>query len=286
VLRFAAALEHYSEHPLATTVLGAAAELGLRSEAAYNVEIHPGHGITGEVNGVPLLLGTQRLLAEDGISLTAVEVQRVMNLEADGKTVLLLAHDRKLLGILAAADTLRSEVPIALRELHAAGIQRILLLTSDNAGVASAIARQAGITEVAANLLPEDKIAAVRRLQAEGHCVAMIGDGINDAPALTQANIGIAMGVAGTDVALEAADVALMRDDWTQVPEALRLGRRTYRTIRQIMIFGIVFNALVMGLAATSLIGPVIAAASQAVPDVAVALNASRLLRWSRGKRK
>ncbi|HET8853470.1 MAG TPA: cation-translocating P-type ATPase [Ktedonobacteraceae bacterium] len=286
VLRFAAALEHYSEHPLATTVLGAAAERGLRSETAYNVEIHSGRGITGEVNGVPLLLGTQRLLEEDGISLIAVEIQRVMELEADGKTVLLLAHDRKLLGILAAADTLRAEVPIALRELRAAGIQRILLLTGDNAGVASAIARQAGITEVAANLLPEDKIAAVRRLQAEGHCVAMIGDGINDAPALMQADIGIAMGVAGTDVALEAADVALMRDDWTQVPEALRLGRRAYRTIRQNMLFGIVFNALVIGLAATSLIGPVIAAASQAVPDVAVALNASRLLRWPRGKRK
>ncbi len=174
---------------------------------------------------------------------------------------------------------------MALRELRAAGIQRILLLTGDNAGVASAIARQAGITEVTANLLPEDKIAAVRRLQAEGHCVAMIGDGINDAPALMQADIGIAMGVAGTDVALEAADVALMRDDWTQVPEALRLGRRTYRTIRQNMLFGIVFNALVMVLAATSLIGPVIAAASQAVPDVAVAFNASRLLRWPRGKR-
>lgn len=210
--------------------------------------------------------------------LATEEAQQVTALENEGKTVLLLARDGKMLGILAAADTLRAEVPEALQQVRSLGIQRIMLLTGDHARVAQAIARQAGISEVTANLLPEDKIATVRRLQAEGRRVAMVGDGVNDAPALTQADVGIAMGVAGTAVALEAADVALLRDDWTQVPEAIRLGRRTYRTIRQNMVFGIVFNTLVMGLAATGFIGPVIAAASQAVPDVAVALNAARLL--------
>ncbi len=157
-----------------------------------------------------------------------------------------------------------------------------MLLTGDNERVAAAIARQAGVTQVAANLLPEDKIGAVRRMQAEGRRVAMVGDGISDAPSLTHADVGIAMGVVGTDVALEAADVALMRDDWSQAPEAIRLGRRAYGTIRQNIGFGIVFNVLVMGLAPVALIGPAAAAATQAVPDVAVALNASRLLRIPR----
>jgi Cu+-exporting ATPase len=278
VVGLAAALEHYSEHPLATAVLDAAAERQRTFAALQGVQAHPGHGISGSMGTTSLLLGTPRFLAEEGVPLATEEAQQVTALENEGKTVLLLARAGKLLGILAAADTLRAEVPEALQQLRDLGIQRILLLTGDHASVAQAIARQAGITEVAANLLPEDKIATVRRLQAEGRRVAMVGDGVNDAPALTQADVGIAMGVAGTSVALEAADVALMRDDWTQVPEAIRLGRRTYRTIRQNMVLGIVFNVLVMGLAATGLIGPVIAAASQAVPDVAVALNAARLL--------
>lgn len=194
--------------------------------------------------------------------------------------MLVLAEQGGVLGVLGVADTLRAEVPGALAELRALGVRRILLLTGDNELVARAIARQAGITEVAASLLPEDKIATVKRLQAHGRRVAMVGDGINDAPALTQADVGVAMGVAGTDVAMEAADVALMRDDWWLVPDAIRLGRRTFRTIRQNLLFGIAFNLLVMGAAATGLIGPVLAAAPQAVPDVAVSLNAARLLRW------
>jgi P-type Cu+ transporter len=274
----AAALEHYSEHPLATAVLAAAAERQQTFAMLQDVQVHPGRGISGSMGATSLLLGTPHFLAEEGVPLAPEEARQVRVLENEGKTVLLLARDGRVLGVLAAADTLRAEVPEALQQVHELGIQRILLLTGDHASVAHAIARQAGITEVAANLLPEDKIATVRRLQAEGRRVAMIGDGVNDAPALTQADVGIAMGVAGTAVALEAADVALLRDDWTQAPEAIRLGRRTYRTIRQNMVFGIVFNALVMGLAATGLIGPVIAAASQAMPDVAVALNASRLL--------
>jgi P-type Cu+ transporter len=278
VLGLAAALEHYSEHPLAMAVQDAAAEHGLSNQAAGVDEIVPGRGIKGHLGDSALLLGTRRLLEEEGISLSEAGVRQVTALEADGKTVLLLARAGTMLGLLAAADTLRAEVPEAIRQIRQLGVQRILLLTGDNESIARTIARQAGIAEVEANLLPAEKIAAVRKLQAEGRRVAMIGDGVNDAPALTQADVGIAMGAAGTDVALEAADVALMRDDWAQVPEAIRLGRRTYRTIRQNMLFGMVFNILVMGLAAAGFIAPVIAATSQAVPDVAVALNAARLL--------
>jgi len=278
LVALAAALEHYSEHPLARTVLTEATRRGLAPPPALDVELLPSRGLRGHVEGRALVLGTRRLLAEQGITLSADNEQTVAALEAEGKTVVLLAADGVLVGVLAAADTLRPEVAAAIARVRALGIRRVILLTGDNERVALAVAHQAGIDEVAANLLPEDKIATVRRLQGEGRRVIMVGDGINDAPALTQADVGIAMGVAGTDVALEAADVALMRDDWREVPAAIELGRRTYRTIRQNIFFGIGFNVLVIGLAAVSLIGPVIAAASQAVPDIAVALNASRLL--------
>jgi Cu+-exporting ATPase len=282
LVALAAALEHYSEHPLARTVLDEAVRRTLTLAPAMDVELLPSRGLVGSVDGRALVLGTRRLLAERGIALSEADEGAMAALEAEGKTVLLLAGDGVLLGVLAAADTLRPEAPAALARVRALGVRRVVLLTGDNERVAAAVARQAGIAEVAANLLPEDKIATVRRLQGEGRRVIMVGDGINDAPALTQADIGIAMGVAGTDVALEAADVALMRDDWMEVPQAIELGRRTYRTIRQNIIFGIGFNVLVIGLAAVGLIGPVIAAASQAVPDIAVALNASRLLRSGR----
>lgn len=199
-------------------------------------------------------------------------------LEQEGKTMLILGRSSRVVGVLAVADPIRAEVATALAEVRRLGIRRMVLLTGDNERVATAIARAASISEVEANLLPEGKIATVKRLQAEGRRVLMIGDGINDAPALTQANIGMAMGGIGTAVAQEAAEVSLLRDDWRTVPEAIRLGRRTSRTIRQNIFFGIGFTMLVMGLAATGLIGPILAAASQSVPDVAVALNAARLL--------
>jgi Cd2+/Zn2+-exporting ATPase/Cu+-exporting ATPase len=199
-------------------------------------------------------------------------------MEEEGQTVLALVRNGEALGLLAVADTLRPEVPGALKQIRTLGIARILLLTGDHEQAAQTIAQAAGITEVHAQLLPEDKIAVVQRLQAEGRRVLMVGDGINDAPALTAASVGIAMGTIGTAVAQEAADVALLRDDWSQVPEAIRLGRRTARTIRQNIFFGIGFTVLVMGLASAGLISSIIAAASQSVPDVAVALNASRLL--------
>lgn len=279
VLRLAAALEHYSEHPLATAVLQAASQRDISFPEARDFSALPGRGVTGEIEGNLVTLGTRRLLAEQGVWLTAPQEEQVAALESDGKTVLLLACNQTVVGALAAADTLRTEAKAALDQVRSLGIQRIILLTGDNDRVATAIARLAGITEVRANQLPEDKIALVRQLQQERCRVAFVGDGVNDAPALTQADVGIAMGASGTGVALEAADVALMRDDWMQVPEAIRMGRRTYTTIRQNIGFGIAFNVLVIGLAALGFIGPVIAAASQSVPDVAVALNAARLLR-------
>ena len=286
LLTLAAALEQPSAHPLARAVGEAAAQRGLALPTLQAVEVLPSRGILGHQGEDTLVLGSRRLLGEHQIVLSEAEERCLVKLEQEGKTVLALARNMRVLGALAVADTLRAEVPAALQEVRRLGIKRVLLLTGDNEPVAQAIARQAGITEVHAHLLPEDKIALVRQLQQAGHRVVMVGDGINDAPALTAANVGIAMGGIGTAVAQEAAEVALLRDHWTQVPVVLRLGRRTYRTIRQNIWFGISFTLLVMGLASFGLIGPILAAASQSVPDVAVALNASRLLGSGKQRRE
>ena len=282
LLPLAAALESTSSHPLASAVLEAAEQRHLALPEIGEVEVLPSRGIVGMHAGHVLTLGARRLLGERGIALSEQNDRRIAELEQEGKTVLVLARDEQVLGALAVADTIRAEVPTAITQLRRFGIRRILLLTGDNERVAQAIARAAGITEVAANLLPEDKIATVRRLQQEGRRVVMVGDGINDAPALTEALVGIAMGGIGTAVAQEAADVALLRDDWSQVPAVIHLGRRTSTTIRQNIVFGIAFTVAVMGLASLGVIGPILAAASQSVPDVAVALNAARLLSHER----
>ena len=278
LLAMAAALEQRASHPLASAVLLEAERRGLLTPELEAIEVFPSRGMVGHLAGHRWILGSRRLLAEQGLTLSEDQEQQIATLEQEGKTVLILARSHSVMGALAVADTIRAEVASALDEVRRLGIRCIVLLTGDHERVAAAIARAAGISEVEANLLPEDKITAVKRLQAVGCRVLMIGDGINDAPALTQAQVGIAMGGIGTAVAQEAADLALLRDDWTAIPEAIRLARRTYRTIRQNIFFGIGFTMLVMVLAATGVIGPIIAAASQSVPDVAVALNASRLL--------
>jgi Cd2+/Zn2+-exporting ATPase/Cu+-exporting ATPase len=278
ILAMAAALEQRASHPLASAVLAEAERRGLVIPVLESIEVFPSRGMVGHLAGQSWILGSRRLLSEQGITLAEDQEQRMATLEELGKTVLILARSHSVVGALAVADPIRAEVASALDEVRRMGIRRTVLLTGDNERVAAAIARAASISEVEANLLPEDKIATVKRLQAEGRRVLMVGDGINDAPALTQANVGIAMGGIGTAVAQEAADLALLRDDWMAVPEAMRLARRTYSTIRQNIFFGIGFTMLVMGLAAFGVIGPIVAAASQSVPDVAVALNSARLL--------
>jgi Cu+-exporting ATPase len=278
VLAWAAALEQAAAHPLASAIVQAANVRQLLIPLIEESSVRPSRGVVGHTQDAFFLLGAQRLLDEEGVQLSPEHQGEIAELEAAGQTVLTLVRNGKVMGLLAVADTLRPEVPAALKQVRALGIARILLLTGDHEHAARSIAQAAGISEVHAQLLPEEKIALVKQLQAEGRRVLMVGDGINDAPALTEASVGIAMGTIGTAVAQEAADVALLRDDWNQVPEAIRLGRRTARTIRQNIFFGVGFTALVMGLASFGIIGSIVAAASQSVPDVAVALNATRLL--------
>jgi Cd2+/Zn2+-exporting ATPase/Cu+-exporting ATPase len=186
--------------------------------------------------------------------------------------------DGQLAGLLTASDTFRSEVPEAFTQIRALGIRKIELLTGDNAQTAAALASQLGI-DYRAELLPEDKIEIVRQYQQQGHVVVMVGDGVNDAPALAQANIGIAMGAAGSDVAVETAHIALMREDWMLVPEVFRIAKRTMRVVHGNIGFTAVYNVLGLTLAAFGILPPILAAAAQSLPDIGILANSSRLLK-------
>lgn len=272
ILTLAASAERYSEHPLAEAVRVAAHAQNLTLFDPQDFEVIPGQGVRATVNGIPVVLGNRRLIP------AAETLPIAQQLEQQGKTLLFLACNGALSAVLAAADTLRSEVPVALTELRALGVKHIELLTGDNERAAAALAARLGIA-YRANLLPEDKIDIVKGYQAQGHTVVMIGDGVNDAPALAQANIGIAMGAAGTDIAVEAAHVALMREDWTLVPELVRMAHRTMAVVKLNLAFTAVYNVVGLTLAALGVLPPVLAAAAQSLPDVGILANSARLLR-------
>jgi Cd2+/Zn2+-exporting ATPase/Cu+-exporting ATPase len=272
VLALAAAAERDSEHPLAEAVRSEARVRGLVLPEATHFEAVPGLGVRAEIAGAVVAVGSRRLLPE------TLYLPEAAAFEAAGKTLLFVLKDGELVGLLAATDTLRPEVPRALEQLRALGVRHIELLTGDNARTAAAIAAPLNIA-YQADLLPEDKIGIVRQHQAAGRTVVMVGDGVNDAPALAQAEVGIAMGAAGTDVALEAAHVALMRDDWLLVPDVFALARRTMRVVAGNLGFTIAFNVVGLTLAAFGFLPPVLAAASKLIPDVLILGNSSRLLR-------
>lgn len=271
VLALAAAAERDSEHPLADAVRRAARERGLAVPTSDDFVAMPGRGVRARVDGRVVAVGNRRLAAE-------VVPSRLADLEEQGKTALLVTQDDELLALLGAADTLRPEVPRAVAELRALGLRRIELLTGDNERIAAALAARLGVA-YRAELLPEDKIAVVKAYQARGMTVVMIGDGVNDAPALAQADVGIAMGVAGSAIAVEAAHVALMRDDWALVPELFRLSRRTMGVVRINLGFTAVYNVVGLTLAAVGLLPPIAAAAAQSLPDLGILANSARLLR-------
>jgi Cd2+/Zn2+-exporting ATPase/Cu+-exporting ATPase len=278
LLALAASVERRSEHPLAAGILRAAERRGLALGEPRDFEGHPGEGAAASVDGARALCGTERLMARGRVEVPEAVRARVQALAAEGKSTMLVAADGRLLGLIALTDTLRPEAPGALDALRALGVRRMLLLSGDRRQVAAAVARQLGI-DFEAEAVPQEKIALVERLQRAGHVVAMVGDGINDAPALARADVGIAMGAAGTAAAIEAAHVALMQDDWCVVPEAIQIGRRAFRTIKQNLWFTAAYNLVGMLLAATGWLPPIAAAAAQSLPDVIVMLNSSRLLR-------
>lgn len=272
ILALAASAERYSEHPLAEAVRAAARAQNVPLSEPQNFEAIPGKGIRASIDGSLVAIGNRRLIPATG-SLPAAE-----QLERQGKTLLFLARDGELAAVLAAADTLRPEVPAALAEVRILGVRRIELLTGDNERTAAALAGKLGV-KYRANLLPENKIEIVKDYQAKGHTVVMVGDGVNDAPALAQANIGIAMSMAGTDIAMEAAHIALMREDWALVPEVLRTARRTMVVVKTNLAFTAVYNLVGLALAAFGILPPVLAAAAQSLPDLGILANSARLLR-------
>jgi Cu+-exporting ATPase len=281
VLRLAASLERASEHPLAEAIVRGAEDRGLRLAETETFESVTGKGVSGLVEGRRVVIGTSRYLASIGIEPGSLAA-RAESQRAEGRTVMLVAVDDRAAGLIAVADPLKETTPEAIRALHAEGLS-VVMLTGDNATTAAAVARTLGIDRVEAEVLPEHKAEIVKRLQAEGHRVAMAGDGINDAPALAQADVGVAMGT-GTDVAMESAGVTLVKGDLRGILRARRLSRAVMRNIRQNLFFAFVYNALGVPIAAGVLypvfgllLSPIIAAAAMSFSSVSVIGNALRL---------
>jgi P-type Cu+ transporter len=268
LLSAAASADRYSEHPLADALRRASLERGLELQDANDFDSVTGVGVRATVNGKRIAVGRHSLNGNE----------QVKALEAQGKTVLSVTIDDRSAGVIAASDTLRGEVPEALAEARQFGIQRIELLTGDNERVASALAGSLGISH-RAGLMPEDKIRIVKEYQSQGRIVVMVGDGINDAPALAQADVGIAMGRAGTDIAIEAAHITLMREDWSLIPRLLQTARRTMRVVKGNLGFTAAYNAIGLLLAAFGFLPPIFAAALQSIPDLGILGNSARLLR-------
>lgn len=280
-LALAASLEAGSEHPLARAVLGEAEKRGLATSAVDDFRAVGGSGVTGRADGHELLLGNERLLAEHGVTLSSEQKALVVSLADDGQTPLLLARDGALVSVLGVADPLREETPGVIRDLRAMGC-RVMMLSGDNERTARAVASRAGIDDVVAGVLPDGKEKVVARLQSEGRRVGMVGDGINDAPALARADVGMAMG-SGIDVAMEAGDVVLLRG-LPGVKTALGLGRATLSNIRLSLFWAFAYNVLLVPVAAGVLLlfggpamSPMLAGAAMSLSSVSVVLNALRL---------
>jgi len=275
-LRLVGAAELQSEHPLAEAIVAGIGQRNIRIAAAQSFEAIPGFGIQAEAQGKRLLVGTRRLMERNEVDASAA-YETMARLEEAGKTAMLVAIDGRYAGLVAVADTVKETSADAVRRLKGMGIQ-VVMITGDNERTAKAIASQVGIDHVLAEVLPEGKAEEVRKLQATGKKVAMVGDGINDAPALATADIGMAIGT-GTDVAMEAADVTLMRGDLSSIPDAIYMSRTTMSNIRQNLFWALGYNTLGIPIAAIGLLAPWVAGAAMALSSVSVVLNALRLQR-------
>lgn len=276
LLRWAGQVEKMSEHPIAQAiVIGAGEQVeDFQPVDPDEFEAIPGKGISARLEGRAILVGTRRLLQDYGVDITSLQVV-VDELEQAGKTAVLMAVDGQAATALAVADTVKEHSAEAIRELRQSGIE-VWMITGDNRRTAEAIAKQVGIENVLSEVLPEDKAREIQRLRDRGRVVAMVGDGINDAPALATADVGIAMGT-GTDVAMEAADITLMRGDLRAIVTAIRLSRATMRNIRQNLFWAFIYNIIGIPLAAAGLLNPIIAGAAMALSSVSVVSNSLRL---------
>jgi Cu+-exporting ATPase len=281
VLQWAASIEAGSEHPLAAAILSAAEVRGIKLEKVKKFEAVTGHGVTAQINEQSVLFGNQALMDKRGVKYSRYN-SKLQKLAAQGQTPMLLAVDHKVAGIIAVSDPIKKDSAEAVQLLKDQGV-RLLMVTGDNEVTAQAIARQAGISEVRAQVLPQDKAAVVRELQQQGEIVGMVGDGINDAPALAQADVGLAIGT-GTDVAIESADVVILQGSLLKIPEAIELSKATLVNIKQNLLGAFFYNTISIPVAAGLLypifgilLNPMIAGAAMAMSSVTVVSNANRL---------
>ncbi|MBO0879298.1 MAG: copper-translocating P-type ATPase [Mycobacterium sp.] len=279
VLRIAAAVESGSEHPVGAAIVAGARERGLQIPAAAGFANLAGHGVRAEINGKPVLVGRRALVDQHELLVPEHLAAAAAELEELGRTAVYVGRDDHVVGVLAVADTVKDDAADTVAALHAMGLQ-VALITGDNARVATAIAGQVGIDRVLAEVLPQDKVTEIRRLQDEGLVVAMVGDGVNDAPALVQADLGIAIGT-GTDVAIEASDITLMSGRLDGVVLAIQLSRRTLRTIHQNLGWAFGYHTAAIPLAALGLLNPIIAGAVMGFSSVSVVTNSLRLRRFA-----
>jgi Cu+-exporting ATPase len=283
LLMLAASLERNSEHPLAAAIVAGAGERDIELMEPENFNSHTGRGVSGRVNGKQILLGNAKLLEEFEVDAASLE-EDAKRLRAEGRTAMFVAVDGKAAGLVSVSDPIKESTPEAIDRLHAENVT-VIMLTGDNRTTAKAVADKLGIDDFVAEVLPENKAEKVRNLQDEGRIVAMAGDGINDAPALAQAEVGIAMGT-GTDVAMESARVTLVKGDLRGIVRARLLSKATMRNIKENLFFAFVYNALGVPIAAGVLypvfgllLSPMIAAAAMSFSSVSVAGNALRLRR-------
>jgi len=283
LVRLAASLEKGSEHPLGSAIVAAAKDNRFTLSKATEFQSRTGLGVSGRVDGKAVVAGNEKILKDLGISTDALAVH-AEELRSDGQTVIFVAVDGRAAGLIGIADPIKTSTPQALRDLKDAGL-RIVMLTGDSRATAEAVARKLGLDEFEAEVLPEKKSEVIRRLQKEGRTVAMAGDGINDAPALAQADVGIAMGT-GTDVAMESAGVTLVKGDLAGIVRARKLSQATMRNIRQNLFFAFIYNSIGVPIAAGVLypffgllLSPILAAAAMSFSSVSVITNSLRLRR-------
>ncbi len=274
VLQFASSAEKGSEHPLAASILAKAENDGISISESGSFEAIPGRGVKCSVGGKKLLLGNRKLMQEQNVAIDGLETD-LASLESQGKTVMILAVDSVAAGLIAAMDTPKENAAQAIADLKEMNLE-IAILTGDNETTAKAIAKQLGISQVIANVLPWEKADEIKKLQAKGKVVAMVGDGINDAPALAQADIGIAIG-SGTDIAKETGGIVLIRDDLRDVALAIELSKKTMRKIDTNLFWAFGYNVVMIPIAAAGLLNPMYAAGAMAISSITVVSNSALL---------
>jgi heavy metal translocating P-type ATPase len=284
VLRLAATAERFSEHPLGRAIVRAAEEQGMTLGEPENFKVLPGYGVTALIDGQLVVVGNRALLAEQGVSWSDATDQQTAHLEQQGYTVIPVAVNNEVEALVSLADLPRPEAKAAVAELKKMGIKEVIMITGDNPRTASLISQELGLDRFHAGVLPQDKLRIIRELRATGKRVVFAGDGVNDAPALAGADIGIAMGVAGTDVALETASIGLMADEIERLPQIIDLSRKTLRVVKQNVIFSMSVNLLSVVLGGFGIIGPVVGALMHELSALPVLANSARLINY-RAKR-